>query len=88
MYLTSFIHRDRLFEIVERWICGRPEPDDIEHFTEILICDGFVLGEILKSFSGYLLETILGTPYKRRRIHYKGELRDVLSLKPTDRTPK
>ena len=61
MYLTSFVHREQLFEIAERWICGRPASDDIQRFTEILICDGFVLGEILENFNEFLLGTIFET---------------------------
>jgi hypothetical protein len=87
MYLTSFVHREQLFEIAERWICGRPATDDIHRFTEILICDGFVLGEILESFNEFLLGTILKRSFKKKRIHFKGELRDVLNRNPNGTTP-
>jgi len=88
MYLTSFIHREQLFEIAERWICGRPVPDDIPYLTEILICDGFVLGQILEVFTGFLLGTIDEKFYQEKRIHFKGELRDVLSGSLNGKTPR
>ena len=88
MYLTSFVHREQLFEITERWIRGRPFPDDIQSLTEILICDGFVLGQILEIFTGILLETIYENSYQEKRIHFKGELRDILSRSPNGKTPR
>ncbi len=54
MYLTSFVHREDLFKITERWLCGRLEPEDGARISEILVCDGFVLGEILDE-----VETVL-----------------------------
>ena len=49
MYLTSFIHRNELFDIAERWFCGHLSRNDALRLTQILICDGFVLGETLES---------------------------------------
>ncbi len=78
MYLTSFIHRDELFDIAERWFCGHLRPNDGLRLTQILICDGFVLGETLASLTTYLLQSIYHEPVRRRRIHLKGELREVI----------
>jgi hypothetical protein len=78
MYLTSFIHREDLFEIAERWLCGRMEPDDGLRITQILISDGFVLGETLEMMLKLLLEMIYGNPLPLNRINVKGELRDAI----------
>ena len=55
VYLTSFVHREELFDIAERWLCNRLEPTDGLRLTQILICDGFVLGETLGAFARLLL---------------------------------
>ncbi len=78
MYLTSFIHREELFEMVDRWFCGRSEPNDALRLTEILICDGFVVGETLATLSELFLSTIYQEPFQKRPIQFKGELRDIL----------
>jgi hypothetical protein len=78
MYLTSFIHRDALFDIAERWLCGRLEPDDGLRITQILICDDFVLGETLKRFARLLLDITYGSSFNERHISLKGELRDAI----------
>jgi len=80
MYITSFVHREELFEITRRWLCGRPEPQDGCRITEILICDGFVVGEVLEEVAGILIGMIHRGPFRVERIHLKGELRDVLCL--------
>ena len=88
MYLTSFIHRDALFDIAERWLCGRLEPDDGLRITQILICDDFVLGETLERFARLLLEITYRCPFQQRRISFKGELRDAICRNVRDRNPR
>lgn len=78
MYLSSFIHRDDLFDIVERWLLGRLEPDDGLRITQILICDGFVLGQTLEAVANTLLKTVHGQPCQNERIQFKGQLRDAI----------
>ena len=85
MYLTSFIHRDALFDIAERWLCGRLEPEDGLRITQILICDDFVLGETLKRFSRLLLDITYACSFKERHISLKGELRDAICRSVRDR---
>ncbi len=88
MYLTSFIHREDLFNITERWLCGRLEPDDGLRITQILICDGFVLGEALETISNLLLGIIYGGPFQKKSIHFKGELRDAICFSTQDIIPR
>lgn len=78
MYLTSFIHREELFDIAERWFCGHLQDNDALRLTQILICDGFVLGETLAGLAQNLLARIYPEPVEQRRIHFKGELREVI----------
>ena len=85
MYLTSFIHRDALFDIAERWLCGRLEPDDGLRITQILICDDFVLGETLKGFARLLLDITYDCSFQERHISLKGELRDAICRSVRDR---
>jgi len=78
VYLTSFIHRDQLFDIAQRWFCGRLNPDDAFRLTQILICDGFVLAETLETVAQDLLQRICHEPIQQKRIHLKGELREAI----------
>ena len=85
MYLTSFIHRDALFDIAERWLCGRLEPDDGRRITQILISDDFVLGDTLKRFARLLLDITYGSSFHEKHILLKGELRDAICRSVRDR---
>jgi len=78
MYLTSFVHREKLFKLTERWLCGRLAPGDGLDITRILICDGFVLGEALEFVTKRLLSWIYEGPVNQQRIRVKGQLREVL----------
>ncbi len=78
MYLTSFIHRDELFDLAERWFCGHLIPSDGLRLTQILISDGFVLGETLGNLAKTLMTRVYHGPVGERRIHFKGELRDAI----------
>ena len=84
MYLSSFIHRDHLFDIAERWLLGWLEPDDGLRITQILICDGFVLGQTLESMMRVLLERVHETVFRQKRIQFKGQLRDAICNSPLD----
>lgn len=93
MYLTSFIHRDKLFSIAERWFCGRPHPEDGLHLTEILICDGFVLSETVKAVARVLVENVHRRLFEERWLTCKGDLRDALCRsqlyhRPAEMTPR
>lgn len=78
MYITSFVHREDLFQMVQRWLCNRLEPSDGLRITQILICDGFILGETLDAITRLLLSNFSMEPYRTQRLHFKGELRDII----------
>ncbi len=84
MYLTSFIHRNDLFNIAERWLLGRLEPDDGLRITRILICDGFVLGQTLEAVTKILLEMVHGQLFQEEHIQVKGQLRDAICRSAQD----
>jgi len=90
VYLSSFVHREELFRIAERWFRGQPDRNDARRITEILIADGFIAGETLGGVSRFLLEELHGGKpvYTERRITLKGELRDTLLYTRCDLTPR
>jgi len=82
MYLTAFIHRDDLFQIGERWCCGRTVQGDALQLTELLISNGFVAAETVRSLAR-LLHRLLGkSVVEERRLRTKGEFRDALCRGP------
>jgi hypothetical protein len=78
VYITSFVHREELFNMVQRWLCDRLEPSDGLRLTQILICDGFILGETLDAITRLLLSTFSAESFRTKRLHFKGELRDII----------
>jgi hypothetical protein len=88
VYLTSFAHREELFNIAERWLCNRPEPSDGLRLTQILICDGFVLGETLGAFARLLLPTINDKPFLASRIFFTGDIVESICKHAGIQTPR
>jgi hypothetical protein len=89
VYITSFVHREELFNMVQRWLCDRLEPSDGMRLTQILICDGFILGETLDAINRLLLSTFSAESFRTKRLHFKGELRDIIcrsALTPSSRS--
>ncbi|HQP55287.1 MAG TPA: hypothetical protein PLN83_04180, partial [Syntrophorhabdus sp.] len=69
MYITSFAHREELFQMVQRWFCNQLEPTDGHRVTKILICDGFILGETLNDLVRLLISTFSDETYRTQRLH-------------------
>jgi hypothetical protein len=88
LYLTSFIHREELLKIVERWLCARVEPGDAALLTKIFICDGYVLAQTLDALTAQFLGDVDTAAFRRIRISSKGELRDALLRLPGDSSPR
>jgi hypothetical protein len=88
MYLSAFIHRDELFQIGERWFCGRTARGDGLQLTELLISDGFVAAETVRSLAHRLLGLMEAGPVAERRLRTKGEFRDALHAGPTNGDPR
>jgi hypothetical protein len=78
LYLTAFSHREELLGIVERWFCGRLEPDDAMLLTRIFICDGYILGETLERMAWEIVGRLHTGEFRKVGIRFKGELRDAL----------
>lgn len=64
--------------MVQRWFCDRLDPTDGLRVTQILICDGFILGETLDAFTRSMLNTFATESYRAQRLHFKGELREII----------
>jgi hypothetical protein len=88
MYLTSFIHRNALFNIAERWFRNCPNPGDCRTLTGILLCDGFVIKETLALLTGRLIDMTRQRPFGQKPIRSKGELRDIICSDDRNTPPR
>lgn len=88
MYLSSFVHRESLFQLTHRWLCGRLQPNDGLLVTRILICDGFVLGETLDALMRKLLRVVHSEPPRVERVQFKGEIREAICRSTRDPDPR
>ncbi len=78
MYLTSSIHRDRLFEIAMRWLANRIEPDDGAFVTKLFIYDNLITSEPVRRFLDHVQAEIHDGPVCVHRFSDKDELREAI----------
>jgi len=78
MYLSAFLHRTEFFEITNRWLSDRLEPEDPLKITNIITYDSFAAWETLLLFINELLKSLTNLPFKKTSISHKKVLKDFL----------
>ncbi|MBM3318279.1 MAG: hypothetical protein FJY75_10565 [Candidatus Eisenbacteria bacterium] len=78
MYLTSLIHRERLFEVAARWFAGEVRPDDGRFLTEVFAYEAMISGPPVRLFLIEVLEQLHGTRPRFRRVCVKDDLRQAI----------
>ncbi|MFH1530978.1 MAG: hypothetical protein ABIK09_09635 [Pseudomonadota bacterium] len=78
MYLTSSIHRERLFEIAMRWLANRVEPGDGAFVTELFIYDNLITAEPVRRFLEHVQAVLHDGPICVHRLTNKDELREEI----------
>jgi len=78
MYISAFLHRTEFFEITNRWLSDRLEPDDPLKITSIITYDSFAAWETLLLFINELLKSLTNLPFKKTPISHKKMLKDFL----------
>ncbi len=88
MYLTSLIHRDRLFDVASRWFADRVERGDGKFITEVFIYESLISGPTSRRFLTDIIERTWGEPSTLQRIFLKDDLRRAIiegCKNPTER---
>ncbi len=89
MYLSAFLHREEFFDIANRWLSDRLEPEDPLRIKRIIAYDSFAAWENLLLFTERLLGRLSGDdPCAKRKIYRKKDLKDFICrtrLPVTDR---
>ena len=88
MYLTAFLHRDKLYEITNRWLSDGLHAEDPLEITKIITYDSFAAWEMLLSFVDTLLPLISDGEIDRKKIADKKELKDLICDAPFRRSKR
>jgi hypothetical protein len=78
MYISAFLHRDELFEITNRWLSDKLEPDDPLRVTRIMSYDSFVAWEQLLQFVSELNKSFASGKIRKKPLTIKKELKDFI----------
>ncbi len=86
--INSYLHRAELCDIIRRWMYDKPEADDGERLSRIVLFNHEYVRRYMDFFAMALLRGLHGTDIKTRGISLKGELKDVLVLNPPYRNDR
>jgi len=78
MYLSAFSHRSEFFEITNRWLSDKLEPEDPLKITRMITYDSFAAWETLLFFINELLQSLTHTTFKKVSISHKKLLKDFI----------
>ena len=80
--ITSYLHRDELFDLISRWMVDKPEPTDADRLARIILFNQEYVSRYLAVFAAELFECLHGPGLTTRDITLKGELKDVIVCNP------
>ncbi|MBI5013928.1 MAG: hypothetical protein HZB55_00355 [Deltaproteobacteria bacterium] len=79
MYLTSVTQRDRLFQLVMRWLAGRLESGDGRFVTQVFVYESVIWAPTIRRFVYDILACTYPGPLRLRRLRSKDDLRAALA---------
>ncbi len=78
LFLESFVHRDRLAQIIKRWMINRPEPGDTRELKQIINFNTYMSRIWLDRVGRNILDRFHGAPVRWVPIREKGQLKDFV----------
>ena len=88
MYLSGFMHRERLHEIATRWLVDRVAPADGHFLTQIFVFESVVGGPVSQRLLAAMLPARERGSFHLQRINLKDDLREMILTGCTDPTPR
>jgi hypothetical protein len=77
--INSFLHRDRLRDLVRRWLLGELRPGDADEILRLVHFNNVFVSRSLARFADGLFATLHGDGLQVMRVSTKGELRDRIT---------
>ena len=88
MYLSSLIHRDRLFDIACRWLSDRVDPGDGRTLTETFVFEQTITAPSVRALVSDLARVIRPGPLLLRGVTTKDAVRDAIAAAVTNPCPR
>jgi hypothetical protein len=88
VYLSSLIHRDRLFDIACRWLSDRVDPGDGRTLTETFVFEQTITAPSVRALVSDLARVIRPGPLLLRGVTTKDAVRDAIAAAVTNPCPR
>jgi hypothetical protein len=76
--ITGYLHRERLKDIIRRWMYGDLRPADATEITRLIHYNNVFVSRYLGIFSEKILRALHSKPLELRRARLKGDLKEVI----------
>jgi hypothetical protein len=86
--ITSYLHRDRLKDLIKRWMYDDPRSDDPENILRLVYFNNAFITRYLPVFSELVFSRLHDLPLKTRRARLKGDLKSVIVANVPYRNPR
>jgi hypothetical protein len=77
--ITSYLHRERLKDLIRRWMYNDPQPADAMDICRLVYFNNAFVARYLPVFSELVLTRLYPTPFENQKTRRKGELKDVIA---------
>jgi hypothetical protein len=86
--ITSYLHRERLKDLIKRWMYDDPRPDDPENILRLVYFNNAFISRYLPAFSELVFSRLHDLPLKTHRARLKGDLKNVIVSNVPYRNPR
>jgi len=86
--ITSYLHRDRLRNLIRRWMYNDLDPADIDDITHLVYFNNAYISRYLPVFSRQVFSRIYDGPFDISRARLKSDLKDVIVAGIPYHTPR
>ena len=76
--IASYLHRDRLKDLIKRWMYNDPRPDDAEDIVRLVYFNNAFISRYLPVFSELVFSKLHDLPLKTQKARLKGDLKNVI----------
>jgi hypothetical protein len=87
--ITSYLHRDTLYDSIYRWMCDDVRSGDGWLITSLVAFNNAFVSRYLADFARKAIGNLYpGMPLVGRPVHIKGELKDAIVVRPPYTNPR
>ncbi|MBL7180698.1 MAG: hypothetical protein ABIK98_12475 [Pseudomonadota bacterium] len=86
--ITSYLHRNRLKDLIRRWMYDEPQPSDAQDISRLVHFNNTFVARYLPVFSELMFSKLHDAPLQTQKCRLKGDLKDFIVTNVPNRNPR